>query len=1115
MAAQPGTLEILSREIALALAPLEERLQNDGALQLMADLGLRFPPALLATAGVAPAISAISTAAGELPDLVTDLVDAIMDEDETAIIASGVALLVKISEVIVAIDQLSSAIHDAAGGFGGLGTTQVEDFASELPGRLLELLVVDYLEARSAGMAASLELLGLIERAPQPGSLVNAAEPPYIRKALRLDLLGDLMQDPQEYARQIYQWGEDSFGPIFLGTLYRILDEMDVTAHLIDGPGGFPVLEIYYLTLQVDTTTVPPGMLITLHFPATRSATVDVPLSGGWAMRLVADASFEAGMQATITPPSDFILTHAGGTVDVSMTAGLTGERPDNPYILIGQAGGSRLEVGRFAFSLGFNASWDVGAGEARGEPLLNGEIANGKLVVDSSGGGGVLSVLLSNLRVDAPFDMRFTWSPSDGAHFEGSVALDIRQPVSLTLGPLNVQTIYVKAGIDASGQIPIELSGAMNLALGPLIASVDRLGLTATLSFPEGDGNLGPLNLEIGFKPPTGIGLQVDASVITGGGFLSIDPGPPERYAGALALKLTNFAVVAFGMFERTPSGKIAFVMVLGIRFFPGLQIGFGFAITGIGGMVGLNRRADVDALRSRLVSGGASNVLFCEDPISNAPTLFGDLAAIFPVAAGIFIVGPTLQIGWLVFVRFDLGIIIELPGPSKIVILGSARFQVGGQAGSPAVVQIRLDILGIIDFARKLVSFDAALVDSKLLQIFTLTGTAAFRLSTGDSPYVLLTIGGFHPSFNPEPAVVPQQTRVGMTYDTGGSTRLWVRLETYLAITTNTFQLGASLEAGVEIGPMNANGYLKFDALIQFTPFYFDVQFSAGFRVRYKSHTLAGITFNGSLTGPGPIVLSGKLCIEILFFDICFSATFTLGESAASSLEAISSLVIALEPELEKSDNLEAVGSEDRQVALAPGTDVAKPVVSPLGRLQWTQKRAPFNVLIERMEGVPLASVQAAIVTSPARQGAVQDWFSPGTFQNLSESESVNLPPFQRLESGILLGFDFQTSGTVVHTVEFETYRLPEEFSFLFVLALPPDLLLAAALGRRAPGRVPEVAPIIGVSDETWTVRNVTGGVAHEGLSPADAHMRARGTGAMALPAIDASETIDLGGI
>ena len=43
-------------------------------------------------------------------------------------------------------------------------------------------------------------------------------------------------------------------------------------------------------------------------------------------------------------------------------------------------------------------------------------------------------------------------------------------------------------------------------------------------------------------------------------------------------------------------------------------------------------------------------------------------------------------------------------------------------------------------------------------------------------------------------------------------------------MAFTSNTFQVGAKPEAGIEMGPISAHGYFAFDALIQFRPFFFD---------------------------------------------------------------------------------------------------------------------------------------------------------------------------------------------------------------------------------------------------------------------------------------------------
>ena len=103
--------------------------------------------------------------------------------------------------------------------------------------------------------------------------------------------------------------------------------------------------------------------------------------------------------------------------------------------------------------------------------------------------------------------------------------------------------------------------------------------------------------------------------------------------------------------------------------------------------------------------------------------------------------------------------------------------------------------------------------------------------------------------------------------------SDELYLRFEGYFAITSNTLQFGASVEAVIHSGDFSVHGTVGFDALIQFVPFHFQFDIRASVSVAYRGHTLAGLTLTGSLTGPGPVVLQAKVCIELLFFDICYS--------------------------------------------------------------------------------------------------------------------------------------------------------------------------------------------------------------------------------------------------
>jgi hypothetical protein len=361
----------------------------------------------------------------------------------------------------------------------------------------------------------------------------------------------------------------------------------------------------------------------------------------------------------------------------------------------------------------------------------------------------------------------------------------------------------------------------------------------------------------------------------------------------------------------------------------------------------------------------------------------------------------------------------------------------------------------------------------------------------------------------------MLPPQNRVALTYDTGDDVHLSLRFDTYLAVTSNTLQHGGTLEVKVQAGrSINALGFLSVDALIQFKPFYFAIDFAASFRVRFKSKTLAGVRFAGTLSGPGPLVLTGKFCIEILFFDICWSGSFSLGEALPALPQTIASLLQALAPELDKPENLEVTG-EDREIAVGPDRGAPRVLLAPHGQLIWRQKRSPLNVLVERLEGVPLSRPQAVVAESGTARGAAQDWFSPGTFIDLSESEALNRAAFERLEAGLQLGSGFSALEPVTHLIDFETIRLPEETPLAVEAVLFPSALLDAIEGRRAPGRVLEATPIIAVRDETWTVRGQNGAVLDVGLSQTDAYQRARVRAATAIPSHDALETIDLGGI
>jgi hypothetical protein len=710
--------------------------------------------------------------------------------------------------------------------------------------------------------------------------------------------------------------------------------------------------------------------------------------------------------------------------------------------------------------------------------------------------------------------DFKLTYVQGEGltGQFDGDAlaAISVRQvlPLDFRIGgdAAGVQVDQVvaelKATIGQSGlRFLVTLTYGAQGQFGPLKAIMDGSGA----SFGRWIGTNGEV------LPPNGIGLALKAGPVEGGGFLG--RVGEDEFGGALQVKILGIGAFAYGLYKSLPGGAPSFVVLIGIRLpLPGVQLGFGFAVSGFGGLVGINRRADTDLLRERLTSGSAGDVLFNDDPMRNAPKLLGDMQQFFPSEDGIFLIGPTLQINWLYILTLDAGVFIELPGPRKLFIAGSAKLVIGSE--SFALVYLRMDFIGGIDFTKSLIFFDAGLVNSHVLGIFRITGGVALRIAYGPNGYFLFTVGGFHPSFNPGPMELPKVARVGVSFEIGP---VWLKQEMYLAITSNTFQIGAKVEAGLDLGPIAAHGWFGFDALIQFKPFHFVAQIEAGFDVEVEGVSLCSVRVQGLLSGPGPLVLQARASVKILFVRISGSITIELASNPPETITPIPNIPEHLRKELSNPDNLRIEG-EDRGIRLVE-LDPNLKLVSPVGTLVWEQKRAPLNLKIERLEGIELGGWHTLKVTSgrpPNEEPAEEDWFGVGTYLKLADAEALNTARFAKQASGLRIGGSAMRKGAELPvTIKIHLLKLPkhEKLTDLFPIGVYVLSHLTAVLMERANGAaMPPQTGQVTVSQEVWQTHGPAGAMVSD-QNVVQAFVSAKQLGGVALPATE--KTLNLAGV
>lgn len=802
------------------------------------------------------------------------------------------------------------------------------------------------------------------------------------------------------------------------------------------------------------------------------TAIVVPPADGGWGMFLALDVG--AGLTFPIGDHLELLLqVDAPNALDVffgnpsfvqAAGAGTNGrillrrKQEVGENWNIGADKSIHLEIGTFAtgFELGAPSRFRFSVGDSA--LLLPRERM------------GFLGSVLPSSGAKFTFDADLAIDTSGKVSFAGGAGMMVTVPVNESILVLRVRSITLGLALDDGTKGPaasLVVTAAFNIEFSSAFkVIVDQMGLKLAWTLPSSPqsadggvpvvhGNLGTLgDLGLDFVPPKGIGVELNIGPVKGGGFLFFDPAK-RTYGGvleaSLALCAKGIQIKAAGLLRETDSGW-SFVVIVSAQFDPGIEIFLGLTLNGVGGMVGINVSMDVDKLRSGLHDGSVGRLLFPDDPVANAPAIIATMAAVFPPRMGGWVAGPMLQLGWgrpSSFVTLSVAVVLAFPSPALLAILG--RLRIVAPTADFGIIDIKADFLGVISFDEPSVSFDASLVESRLAA-FPISGDMAMRV--GPAGFVL-SVGGLNPQYT-SPVPLPTLRRIAIDISANPFTK--IRAEAYVAITSNTFQVGLHASLDIDAGPASIHGWLDFDALIQWEPrFRFSIHMSIGLELRVHGESIAGVSVDLLLEGPSAWHAKGSASLHILFFTVHAGFEVAWGEVDGASTP----------PEVDAGVQVaQALSAPGAWTPVAPDGDALVTFrnvqrdqigVHPYGQLSVRQQAVPLGVPVTRIGRSHVVGGTATVVVTPSAGSPssrpTTGLFASSQFQELSDDEKLSRPSFESFQDGLVFGaVQTVTSSEQLTTASYETIFIPDGRRHVGVVDLT---LLVHGLDRNSVAR------------------------------------------------------------
>lgn len=436
---------------------------------------------------------------------------------------------------------------------------------------------------------------------------------------------------------------------------------------------------------------------------------------------------------------------------------------------------------------------------------------------------------------------------------------------IQKTFGPVSIEKVGFV--LDGSG-LTIEI----NAALAVSAVTIELLGL----------------GLSIPFKAPytpsfriAGLNVSYVSSAVTiEGGLLRSQTAEALEFSGDLIVKTPTLSITALGSYMASdPPSMFAFVMA---------DIPLGgppvFFVTGLAGGFGFNRDLTLPSIDKvvdyPLVAGAVSGG---GNPFGEKPTLQSALSVMNSY------LGPKIGENWLAggvrFTSFELLdsfalLTVAFGTRIQIGLIGLSTLSLPPRSSSP-VVNAQLALEAVIDPEDGVLSVAAQLTSQSyvLAPSCHLTGGFAFYLWFGSNPHAgdfVITLGGYSPFFS-VPDYYPVVPRLGINWKIDDAP-LTITGGEYMALTPSVVMAGGSLKAVWKSGPIEAWFTAHADFLIQWKPFFYEIEIGVNFGVKATLELwLVTVTINVSigaslsLYGP-PFAGTAEIDLGVISFTIAF---------------------------------------------------------------------------------------------------------------------------------------------------------------------------------------------------------------------------------------------------